>query len=105
MPEGAANTPSERWLRERHGDEIVTTASNPRLAFDLALAGVARIVLPACAAAHYPQLRRVGPSIEVLAHDEWLVCHHEARHDSPTREAIEGIGRLLSDRDLRAAAR
>ena len=52
--------PSTRWLHEIHGDEIVTTASDPRLALDLALAGVGRILLPLFEGDATPGLTRLG---------------------------------------------
>jgi DNA-binding transcriptional LysR family regulator len=95
LPEGAATTPSERWVRAHHAAEIVTTASDARLVLDLALAGVGRIVLPCFAGDAEETLHRVTPPIEDLTHEEWLVCHHEARHDTPVRQALDAIHGLL----------
>lgn len=96
LGDGMADTPSERWLRERHGDAIVTTASTGLIALDLARAGLGRIVMPCFAGDGEPGLVRLGEPIEALSHDEWLVCHHDARHDPPVRRAIEAITRLLT---------
>lgn len=101
LPEGAETTPSERWLRQHHADEIITTANNARLSLDLALAGVGRIILPTFAAASLPKLQQVSPLIEEIKHEEWLVCHHDARHDPPIRKALDAIHSLLTDRDFR----
>ncbi|WP_226621155.1 LysR family transcriptional regulator [Alloyangia pacifica] len=99
LPPGAATTPSERWLRATHSDEIVTHASDARLALDLALAGVARIVMPCFAGDAEPGLLRLSDPIEALSHDEWLVAHHEARHDPPVRAALDAVHALLAAPD------
>ena len=96
LGEGMASTPSERWLRAQHADEIVTTASTGLIAVDMARAGLGRIVMPCFAGDHEPGLMRVGPPIAALTHDEWLVCHHDARHDPPIRAALEAARRLLT---------
>lgn len=99
LPPGAATTPSERWLRDTHPDEIVTHASDARLALDMALAGVARIVMPCFAGDTEPGLLRLSDRIDALCHDEWLVAHHEARHDPPVRAALDACHRLLTAPD------
>lgn len=96
LAEGAATTPSERWLRRNHGDEITTTASDARLALDLALAGIGRIVMPCFAGGAEAGLVRLSEPIEELMHDEWLVSHHDARHDQPVRRALDAVHRLLT---------
>ncbi|MEM9031161.1 MAG: LysR family transcriptional regulator [Pseudomonadota bacterium] len=97
----AASTPSERWLQSEHGEEIATYASDARVALDLALAGVGRIVMPVFAGEAEPGLARLGPPIAALAHEEWLVCHHDGRHDPPVRAALDALSQLLSDRSRR----
>ena len=104
LPDGPEAPPSVRWLHRTHGDEIVTTASDPRLALDLALAGLGRIVLPCFAGDAVPDLTRFGPAIPELTHEEWLVCHHDGRHDPPVRQALEALAGVLSDPGLRPAA-
>ncbi len=101
VSEAATPVPSAIWLRDHHENEVVTTASSSRLALDLALAGVGRIVLPVYAAVAWPALQRVSPLIEELTSEEWLVCHHEGRHDPPVRAALDAISGLLTDRRLR----
>lgn len=97
LPESSASTPSERWLRRTHPDDIVTTASDARLAAEMARGGVGRVILPVFAGRALAGLEQVAPEIDEIAHDEWLVCHHDARHDPPIRAAIEAIAGLLSD--------
>lgn len=91
---GSVLTPSERWLRDSHGDEIVTTASDARLACDLAKAGLGRVILPVFAAPD--GLVQIGPRIDAVSHDEWLVCHHDGRHDPPVRRALDALAELLT---------
>ncbi|MBK6468638.1 MAG: hypothetical protein IPF96_18725 [Rhodobacter sp.] len=38
-----------------------------------------------------------GPIAEI-AHEEWLVCHAEARADAPIRRALKAVERLLARR-------
>lgn len=101
LPENTSTTPSDRWLKKHHGDDIVTTASNARLALDLAASGIGRVVLPTFAGAAIPELEKVSPAIEEITHEEWLVCHHDARHDPQIRHALDAIHSLLTDRNLR----
>ncbi|MBN9886826.1 LysR family transcriptional regulator [Salipiger abyssi] len=96
LPKGPGLAASQRWLHETHGDEIATTASDPRLCLDLALAGFGRVVLPCFIGDAEPRLARLSEPIAALAHDEWLVSHHEARHDPPIRAALDAIAAALA---------
>jgi DNA-binding transcriptional LysR family regulator len=98
LAEGIATTPSQRWLAANHAGEIVTTASDARLMLDLACAGFGRIVLPTFAGDGEPGLARVSGPIDGLGHEEWLVSHHDARHDPPVRRALDAVHRLLTGR-------
>lgn len=89
-------TPSERWLRAHHEGEIVTRASDARVALDLALGGVGRIVMPCFAGDAESGLVRVTEPIGELDHTEWLVAHHDARHDPPIRHALDALHRFLT---------
>ncbi|MCZ4269706.1 LysR family transcriptional regulator [Rhodobacteraceae bacterium G21628-S1] len=101
LPERHAKTPSARWVWAHHGGEVLATARSPRMLADLACAGVGQVVLPRFAAAMFPMLQQVGPEIAELSHEEWLVCHHDGRHDPPVRAALEGIAAVLTDTTLR----
>ena len=98
LPEAAATSPSQRWLRREKGAQIVTTASDTRAEADLAIGGVGRVVLPVFAGRALPGLEQVSPVIDALTHEEWLVCHHDARHDPPVRAALEAVATLLTTR-------
>ena len=91
-----ARTPSALWVEERAGPDA-PVAPAPRLALDMALAGLGRAVLPTFIGDAEPSLRRAGGPIESLAHDQWLVTHDEDRHLPEVRRAIERIARALGE--------
>ncbi len=95
----AAQTRSAAWVTAHHGHEIVTSANEPRLAMALAEAGIGRVVLPDFAGDPRPGLVRIGGRIEALTHEEWLVSHHEGRHEPPVRAALEALGTFLTNWD------
>lgn len=96
LPENLPAPPSQRWLRAHHGDQITTTASDTRLCLDLALSGFGRIVMPCFAGDAEPGLLRLSDPITEISHEEWLVSHHEARHDPPVRAALTAIAAALT---------
>ncbi len=89
-------TPSARWLEETHGDQIVTRANDPHLAVAMARAGIGRVVLPTFVGADCAPLARLGPAIEPLNSEQWLICHHEGRHDPPVRHALTALAKVLT---------
>ncbi|WP_158259338.1 LysR family transcriptional regulator [Hasllibacter halocynthiae] len=93
----AARTPSAAWVAARHGDAVTTAANDPRLALSLAEAGLGRVVLPT-GVGDASALLRLGDPIPELRSEEWLVSHHEARHDPPIRAALDALGAWLSAR-------
>lgn len=93
--------PSARWLRDMHGNDITARANAPQLARDMACAGVGRVVLPFFVGHAEPDLVQIGPAIDALRHEEWLVAHHEARHDPPVRSALNALAKLLRSTTLR----
>ncbi|MEM1129683.1 MAG: LysR family transcriptional regulator [Pseudomonadota bacterium] len=101
LADTAPETKSDRWLRTTHPDLIVTTANDVRVALDLALAGIGRIIMPTFAAGAEPDLHQLAPPIDELTHDEWLISHHEARNDPPVRQALDALYAALTDRTLR----
>ncbi|SNS30041.1 LysR family transcriptional regulator [Tropicimonas sediminicola] len=96
-----ASTPTALWVQANRADRVVMLASDTRVAVDLALEGIGRVVLPCFAGDAVLGLQRVSPKIEELSHDEWLVTHHEARHDPPVRAALNALTELLTDASLR----
>lgn len=101
LPDAADLPPTARWVRTHHAAQIRTTVNSARLAVDLALAGAGRVVLPLFAAPLHPTLKQIGPEIDALRHAEWLVSHHEARHDPAIRQALDALATLLENRALR----
>ena len=95
LPAEASGTPSTRWVHAHRADRIVTTATDLRLAVELARNGVARLVLPVFAGDSISGLSRMSDPIDELTHEEWLVSHHEARHDPPVRRAIDALTRFI----------
>ena len=82
-------TPSARWLDETIGDGLSIEVTNSRNALDLALAGMARVVLPTFVGNVHNGLQQVTAPIEVLDHDQWLVTHDEDRSLPDVRRVIE----------------
>lgn len=95
LPRDAGLTPSQRWVHDHHADRIVTTATDTRLCLDLALRGLGRVVLP-CFVGDGEYLHRFDHRLAELGHDEWIVSHHEARHDPPIRAALDAVAALLT---------
>lgn len=93
----AVSTPSARWVAQNHGADILTTVNDPRLGLRLAQAGLGRVVLP-CFVGDASTLPRLSDPIDALTHEEWLVCHHEARHHAPVRAALEALATYLTAR-------
>jgi DNA-binding transcriptional LysR family regulator len=91
-------TPSAIWLRERHGDAIAVETSNPRLVLDLMLAGAGMGVLPCFVGEAEPGLRRVGEPIPEIAHEVWMVMHHDDRYDPAVRTVAQRVARLIRAR-------
>ncbi|WP_029351920.1 LysR family transcriptional regulator [Bosea sp. 117] len=85
------NTPSARWVRERTGEDAVIEVTNPRNALDLAVSGMARMVLPTFIGEAEAGLRRVSPPIEELEHEQWLVTHDEDRFLPEVRRTIDRV--------------
>ena len=90
------DTPSQRWLHERHGREIVAVAQDPRICLELAEAGHGLMILPTFVENSLRNLVRRSEPIEELTHESWLLAHHDARQDPPIRAAIDEIVAILA---------
>ncbi|WP_299675424.1 LysR family transcriptional regulator [uncultured Roseobacter sp.] len=88
-------TPSAKWVQQTARSAPRIEVTNARSALDLAEAGAARVVLPMFIGARLSHLQQVGPEIEALAHDQWLVTHHEDRFVPVVRRVIDRIHDLL----------
>ncbi|MCX5480170.1 LysR family transcriptional regulator [Kaistia geumhonensis] len=91
----AAITPSAEWLARRPDARIGFRCTDARTLLDLARAGAGRAVLPCLIGDAEPALRRIGPPIAELASEQWLVTHHDDRHDPAVHAAAERISKLI----------
>lgn len=91
----ATRLPSARWIRDNHGDRIVTKANDPNLGLAMARAGIGRVVLPLFVGEADTDLIRLSDPIPDLRSEEWLVSHQDARHDPPIRAALDAIATFL----------
>ncbi|MFV1599891.1 MULTISPECIES: LysR family transcriptional regulator [unclassified Phaeobacter] len=88
-------TPSARWVAQITGGDAVCEVNSPRNALDLALAGHGTALLPIFIGEAEPGLRRAGPVVPELTHDQWLVTHEADRHLPEVRRAIDRMRRVL----------
>jgi DNA-binding transcriptional LysR family regulator len=88
-------TPSADWVRKRYKSDITVESNTPRLALDLALAGAGKIVLPELIGDAEKSLIRISGAIDELTHEQWLVSHHEERHEPSVRTVLKRIRILL----------
>jgi DNA-binding transcriptional LysR family regulator len=86
-----ADTPSARWSATQADGAVFVEVSAPRNALDLACAGVARAVLPTFIGDAQGRLVRVTPLVSELAHEQWLVTHHELRFQPEVRRTIDRV--------------
>ncbi len=94
----AAITPSAAWLGRQNGAVIAYRCSDPRTLLDLARAGVGRVVLPCLVGDSEPGLARDGERIAALTSEQWLVVHHDDRHDPAIHATTEAIARLIGSK-------
>ncbi len=98
-------TPTAQWLDRHHRAETGLWADTPSGALEMAKAGAGQILLPCFVGDREPELKRNSDLIGELRHDQWLVTHHEQRHDNAVREVMRRIvDRLKQDRDLFSGA-
>ena len=91
----ASRTPSALWLAEQKADEIVMEANAPRLARDLAIKGIGRVVLPCFIGERTRELVRVYAKIPELDHEQWLVSHNEDRFIPAVRQVLDETYKAL----------
>ncbi|MEM7259215.1 MAG: LysR family transcriptional regulator [Pseudomonadota bacterium] len=90
-------TPSAQWWRNQPHSESVIEVTDPRNALDLALAGIARAVLPCFIGDAQSTLMRMGTPINALNHQQWLVTHHEDRNRPEVRRVVNWIKAILGN--------
>lgn len=92
-----ASLQSSRWLAAHHGDRIAVWAHEVRAVQELTAAGAGTSVLPCFVGDADPRLVRLAPPLEELTTEQWLVMHHEDRHDPHVRKMADRIVSLWSD--------
>jgi DNA-binding transcriptional LysR family regulator len=88
-------TASSRWIETQDTPGIVTTASTGQTALAMARAGLGRVVLPTFTEELDLGVVPLSRPIADLDTTEWLVSHHEARHDPPIRAALDAIASAM----------
>lgn len=89
-------TPSALWLADHLKDrQTPLEVTAPRNALDLALNGVARVLLPTFIGDNQKGLKRIGKPITELTHDQWLVIHQDERQRANVRQVIDQIVEVL----------
>jgi DNA-binding transcriptional LysR family regulator len=91
----AANLASARWLMAHHGDRIGVRGNDPHSVRELVAAGAGLSVFPCFAADSDPRLVRVASVITELTAEQWLVSHHEERHQPEVRRVADRITALM----------
>jgi DNA-binding transcriptional LysR family regulator len=92
-----ASTPSAKWVREQAANDVRIEVSDPRNAMDLALTGIAKVVLPTFIGDAQPTLIRVSDPIAALDHQQWLVTHQEDRNRPEVRHVVNWLKSVLGD--------
>ena len=91
-----ADTPSAKWVLARCGNRIAVETNIPRFSLDLADSGFGMVILPTFVGDVRPTLDRVGPVIEELCHDQWLVTHGDDRQLPEIRRTLDRIGEVFA---------
>ena len=84
-------TRSARWVEAQHAGAIVTRCNAPLYAYQMARAGVGRVVLPLPVGDGAAELARLSDPIPELESEQWLVGHQDSRHDPPIRAALDAL--------------
>lgn len=88
-------THSARWIEARHGDRIAVRGHDAMSVRELVVNGAGLSVFPCFVGDSDPRLVRVAPVIRELETDQWLVSHHEERHDPSVHKVGERIAALM----------
>lgn len=90
------HTHSARWLEARHADRIAVRGHDAMSVRELVVNGAGMSVFPCFVGDSDPRLVRVAPVIKELETDQWLVSHHEERHDPAVRLVGDRIASLMA---------
>ncbi|KRA47689.1 LysR family transcriptional regulator [Devosia sp. Root635] len=91
----SGQTHSSRWMQARHGDRIAVRGNDAMGVRELVAAGAGLSVFPCFVGDSDPRLVRVAPPIAELETDQWLVNHHEERHEPSVRAVGDRIVALM----------
>lgn len=97
-------TPSAKWTLAQPG-RVAARVSDASLLLPLIAAGTGRAVLPCFVGDQEAGLVRDSEPIAELAHEQWLVAHHDDRHLPAVRRVIERIVALVGDEADRFSGR
>jgi DNA-binding transcriptional LysR family regulator len=88
-------THSARWMQARHGDRIAVRGHDAMSVRELVANGAGLSVFPCFVGDSDPRLVRVATPIKELETDQWLVSHHEERHEPAVHAVADRIADLM----------
>ena len=90
-----AQVQSARWLQAHHGDRIAVRGNDAMAVRELVAAGAGMSVFPCFAGDSDPRLVRLASPIKELETEQWLVSHHEERHQPAVHMVGDRIAALM----------
>lgn len=90
-----SQTRSARWIEARHADRVAVRGNDAMSVRELVANGAGLSVFPCFVGDSDPRLVRVAPPIGDLETDQWLVSHHEERHDPAVRAVSDRVVALM----------
>nr|WP_246053683.1 LysR substrate-binding domain-containing protein [Paracoccus hibiscisoli] len=85
-----------RWLHVQ-GHDISVLANSIATVHELVRAGAGIGVMPCMIGDCDPSLARIGPIIDELTEQQYLVMHDDDRHRPPIRRLIERLTKIYHD--------
>ena len=92
-----SQTHSSRWLEAHHGNRVAVRGNDAMSVRELVANGAGMSVFPCFVGDSDPRLVRVASLIKELQTDQWLVSHHEERHDPAVRAVSDRLVSLRRD--------
>lgn len=90
-----AQIQSARWLQAHHGDRIGLRGNDAMSVRELVAAGAGLGIFPCFVGDSDTRLVRVATPIRELETEQWLVSHHEERHEPAVRTVSDRIVDLM----------
>jgi DNA-binding transcriptional LysR family regulator len=90
-----SQTHSARWLQAHHGNRIAVRGNDSMSVRELVAHGAGLSVFPCFVGDSDPRLVRIAAPIRELETEQWLVSHHEERHEPAVRAVAERIAALM----------